>query len=183
MEQENPSNLPQIILYNANALHLHSENLLRRHIEKMYFFARTRNYFPFGTGKNVLLYRESSPQSFNGSYTGNFYSRYIQSKTCLPYYSTYLFENQSLSLIDNKNLKYNFTHHKLTFRQRIEREMMFERFGIPMLAIHDITSSLPCEEFNHIGFPDCTHYCMPGMPDVWNQLLYNFVLNSPLIKS
>jgi len=24
---------------------------------------------------------------------------------------------------------------------------------------------------------DCSHWCLPGVPDVWNQILYNFILS------
>lgn len=24
---------------------------------------------------------------------------------------------------------------------------------------------------------DCSHWCLPGLPDTWNQLLYNALLN------
>ena len=23
---------------------------------------------------------------------------------------------------------------------------------------------------------DCSHWCLPGVPDVWNQILYNYIL-------
>ncbi len=29
------------------------------------------------------------------------------------------------------------------------------------------------------GYPDCTHYCLPGVPDVWTQLLLDLVVQSP----
>ena len=28
---------------------------------------------------------------------------------------------------------------------------------------------------------DCTHFCLPGVPDVWSYMLYNFVRHSPLM--
>ena len=28
------------------------------------------------------------------------------------------------------------------------------------------------------NFADCTHWCLPGVPDVWNELLYAYILQS-----
>ncbi|XP_047312886.1 protein trichome birefringence-like 34 [Impatiens glandulifera] len=33
----------------------------------------------------------------------------------------------------------------------------------------------PEELANPIRFADCTHWCLPGVPDVWNQLLYAYL--------
>ena len=29
--------------------------------------------------------------------------------------------------------------------------------------------------FGGSKFPDCSHWCLPGLPDVWNQLLYTYL--------
>lgn len=28
------------------------------------------------------------------------------------------------------------------------------------------------------GFQDCSHWCLPGVPDFWNELLYAFLVKS-----
>ncbi|CAD6269592.1 unnamed protein product [Miscanthus lutarioriparius] len=28
-------------------------------------------------------------------------------------------------------------------------------------------------------FADCIHWCLPGVPDVWNQILYTRILSKP----
>jgi hypothetical protein len=53
---------------------------------------------------------------------------------------------------------------------------------IPLLRIFDISVSLPCDGLGHIGFPDCSHYCLPGIPDVWTNLLHAFVRQSPFFQ-
>lgn len=30
---------------------------------------------------------------------------------------------------------------------------------------------------NPSGDSDCTHWCLPGVPDVWNELLYAFIVS------
>ncbi|XP_009407323.2 protein trichome birefringence-like 34 [Musa acuminata AAA Group] len=30
---------------------------------------------------------------------------------------------------------------------------------------------------NPSGYSDCTHWCLPGVPDVWNELLYAFIVS------
>lgn len=28
------------------------------------------------------------------------------------------------------------------------------------------------------SYSDCVHWCLPGVPDVWNQILYTYIINS-----
>ncbi|PIN04220.1 hypothetical protein CDL12_23237 [Handroanthus impetiginosus] len=30
---------------------------------------------------------------------------------------------------------------------------------------------------NPLGYADCIHWCLPGIPDVWNELLYAYIFN------
>lgn len=29
---------------------------------------------------------------------------------------------------------------------------------------------------NPLSYMDCTHWCLPGVPDVWNQMLYAYLI-------
>ena len=29
---------------------------------------------------------------------------------------------------------------------------------------------------NPIGYADCCHWCLPGVPDTWNEILYAFLV-------
>jgi hypothetical protein len=51
-----------------------------------------------------------------------------------------------------------------------------------LLRVHDLTLALPCAGLGTIGYPDCTHYCLPGVPDAWTQLLHAFVTNTPFFN-
>ncbi|KAL1549100.1 protein trichome birefringence-like 34 isoform X1 [Salvia divinorum] len=31
---------------------------------------------------------------------------------------------------------------------------------------------------NPSSYSDCTHWCLPGVPDVWNHILYSYIMNS-----
>lgn len=31
---------------------------------------------------------------------------------------------------------------------------------------------------NPLGYSDCIHWCLPGVPDIWNELLYAYIFNS-----
>lgn len=31
---------------------------------------------------------------------------------------------------------------------------------------------------NPKAFADCVHWCLPGVPDVWNIILYHYIINS-----
>lgn len=28
------------------------------------------------------------------------------------------------------------------------------------------------------SYADCIHWCLPGVPDVWNQILYSYIMNT-----
>lgn len=30
---------------------------------------------------------------------------------------------------------------------------------------------------NPTSYSDCSHWCLPGVPDVWNQILYSYIMN------
>lgn len=30
---------------------------------------------------------------------------------------------------------------------------------------------------NPMSYADCIHWCLPGVPDVWNQILYGYIMN------
>jgi len=66
-------------------------------------------------------------------------------------------------------------------RQTIERAVL-RAAGVPLLRVHDLTLAVPCAGLGTIGYPDCTHYCLPGVPDAWTQLLHAFVTNTPFFN-
>lgn len=35
----------------------------------------------------------------------------------------------------------------------------------------------PDQLANPSSYADCTHWCLPGVPDVWNQFLYTYLLH------
>ena len=63
-------------------------------------------------------------------------------------------------------------------RQAVERAVL-RAAGVPLLRVFDLSVSLPCRGLGTIGYPDCTHYCLPGVPDAWTALLYAFVTHTP----
>ncbi|XP_078435314.1 protein trichome birefringence-like 28 isoform X1 [Wolffia australiana] len=37
----------------------------------------------------------------------------------------------------------------------------------------------PGQKADPMNYADCIHWCLPGLPDVWNELLYNLILHPP----
>lgn len=35
----------------------------------------------------------------------------------------------------------------------------------------------PIDEANPSSYSDCTHWCLPGVPDVWNEILYAYIIS------
>lgn len=33
------------------------------------------------------------------------------------------------------------------------------------------------QKINPLSYADCIHWCLPGVPDVWNELLYAYIFN------
>lgn len=39
------------------------------------------------------------------------------------------------------------------------------------------------EKSNPVSYADCTHWCLPGVPDVWNELLYAHIFQNQMSES
>ena len=61
------------------------------------------------------------------------------------------------------------------------RCIVFDEGGIPLLGVFNMSATVPCENLGFLGHGDCSHTCMPGPRDAWTEMLYNFVMHSPLI--
>lgn len=53
---------------------------------------------------------------------------------------------------------------------------------VPITVLH-ITSMSALRSDAHVGnwsdspfTPDCSHWCLPGVPDVWNEIILSFLL-------
>jgi hypothetical protein len=173
---------PELLIWNAGGLHSKSESAHLEKLHRLLYYARTRQYYPFhmntnATGldvptspetpiKHLLLYRETTPQSFVGSLSGIYEQRNESISEC----------QDILSILKTNEVSDAY----LTYRQILEREFT-EKKGIPFLPVHDLT--LLRGPSQYLGFPDCSHFCDPGTPTLWNRMLYQFVTTSPLIKS
>jgi hypothetical protein len=57
-----------------------------------------------------------------------------------------------------------------------------KKMRIPVTILH-VTSMSAFRSDGHVGrwsdnpsVPDCSHWCLPGVPETWNQLLFSFLL-------
>ena len=129
----------------------------------------------------LVVYRETSGQSFPGSYNGDYDNRdptWIVRSTqrCLP-----RFEPINVTIKGNTSVTRSWSHMD-TWRQRMEKEIILHEYKIPFLSIYETQFNLPCNGTGH--FPsECTHFYLPGVPDAWVAMLYNFVLHSPLVEA
>lgn len=55
--------------------------------------------------------------------------------------------------------------------------------SVPVKLLH-VTQMGASRSDAHVGswsdnpsVPDCSHWCLPGLPDVWNELLFSFLLS------
>ncbi|XP_047341450.1 protein trichome berefringence-like 7 [Impatiens glandulifera] len=60
---------------------------------------------------------------------------------------------------------------------------------IPVIAIH-VTPMSAFRSDAHVGtwsdnpmVPDCSHWCLPGVPDTWNEILFAYILKPDKMKS
>jgi len=54
---------------------------------------------------------------------------------------------------------------------------------VPITVLH-ITSMSALRSDAHVGkwngnpsIPDCSHWCLPGVPDMWNEILLSYLLS------
>ncbi|KAJ6987327.1 hypothetical protein NC653_020542 [Populus alba x Populus x berolinensis] len=40
----------------------------------------------------------------------------------------------------------------------------------------------PEEKSDPLKYADCLHWCLPGLPDTWNELLYTYIISRPAVK-
>jgi hypothetical protein len=69
------------------------------------------------------------------------------------------------------------TPHGAAEMQRMQRwnpasNAVVEAHGVPVLRVWDSTQQA---HGMHVGFGDCTHFCSPGIPNHWADLLYNML--------
>lgn len=67
------------------------------------------------------------------------------------------------------------------WKQRMEREIIFNEAKLPFLSIYDMSATAPCPDIGFRGNGDCRHTCLPGPRDTWTEMIYNFVMFSPLM--
>ena len=110
----------------------------------------------------ILVYREHIAQHFKGNKDGSFARMEHVRQSSTPVLSV-----PCRARIDDRQLQ---------ARVKIERRVLAQA-NIPLLPVYDASSDVGCA---HIGAQakgtaDCTHYCQPGVPDYWAQLLSNLV--------
>lgn len=163
---------PDILIWNVAGLHSHTEIDHYTKLLRFIYYIKKHYYYPFNITSNIerlVIYRETTPQAFAGSITGDYNEREQNIQYCeSPYY------NQNYSFYDRNN----FTTY-LTYRQKLERSLLYPK-NIPVLNVHDITLIRGAEQY--VGFPDCSHFCNSGTPQIWNQILFDYLLNSSLIS-
>jgi hypothetical protein len=177
-----PLQPPDILLWNVAGLHSHSHDSHLQKLHRVLFYSKQELFYPFNNShplQRILIYRETTPQAFNGSTLTGDYDERSESNDVRECRDFLEISGNDLSGGDEENSEERYEKY-LTYRQRYEREI-FRRRGIPLLSIHDLTLVRGVSQY--VGYPDCSHFCEPGTPLVWNLLLYRFVMTSPLITA
>lgn len=129
----------------------------------------------------LIVYRETSGQSFPGSLNGDFDNRdpswiAYSTQRCKAQY-----EPINITAKGSETSTRSWSHLE-TWRQHMEKEIILHEHHMPYLNIYETQFSIPCEGGGHF-VNECTHYHLPGVPDAWIIMLYNFVIHSPLVAS
>lgn len=76
---------------------------------------------------------------------------------------------------------------KSIFSEMIKQ--VVKNMTIPV-SILDVTSMSAFRSDGHVGLwsdnplvPDCSHWCLPGLPDIWNEILLFFLLSRQQVKT
>ena len=94
--------------------------------------------------KTTLIWRETAPQHFNNP--GGVYSPDVLAEKCIDT------SHDSIEISNQFNLKYN---------------PICQKYEIPVLKIWNMTRSF----FSAHVQGECTHYCQPGVADLWVERL------------
>ena len=96
-------------------------------------------------GKTTLIWKETAPQHFKNP--GGVYSTDALGKNCID------ISHDSVEISNQFNLKYNPICHE---------------YEVPVLEIWNMTRSF----FNAHVQGECTHYCQPGVAELWVERLF-----------
>lgn len=57
-----------------------------------------------------------------------------------------------------------------------------KNMSVPVTVLH-VTHMSAYRSDGHVGtwsdnpsVPDCSHWCLPGVPDMWNEILFSYLL-------
>ncbi|KAK2656156.1 hypothetical protein Ddye_009208 [Dipteronia dyeriana] len=78
-------------------------------------------------------------------------------------------------IIDTKDWDRNIFSHSIL--------EVVKNMTVPITVLH-VTSMSAFRSDAHVGMwsdnpsvPDCSHWCLPGVPDVWNEILFSYLLD------
>ncbi|KAM5559069.1 protein trichome birefringence [Rosa sericea] len=117
------------------------------------------------TGKSMVFFRGYSASHFSGGQWNS--GGQCDSETLPIFNETYLRPYPPKMLVLEKVLK-NMKHH-ITYLN-ITRLTDFRKDGHP--SIYRKQNLSPAERKSPKSFQDCSHWCLPGVPDAWNEVLY-----------
>ena len=112
-----------------------------------------------------VVYREHAAQHFKGRRDGSFQKRVHVNKG-----------NAGSNLPLDVPCQASIDNGPTDSRVRYE-EQVVSRAKIPILLTYEATKATGCAHIGtqSTGIVDCTHFCLPGVPDNWTELLFNFL--------
>ncbi|XP_050379631.1 protein trichome birefringence [Argentina anserina] len=117
------------------------------------------------TAKSMVFFRGYSASHFSGGQWNS--GGQCDSETVPIFNETYLRPYLPKMLVLEKVLK-NMKHH-ITYLN-ITRMTDFRKDGHP--SIYRKQKYSQAEKKSPTSFQDCSHWCLPGVPDTWNEVLY-----------
>lgn len=67
------------------------------------------------------------------------------------------------------------------WEQQAEKHGLASQFHYLNVTHHSRYRADSHVDKNYHGVTDCVHWCLPGVPDTWNWLLYNLITNGKKI--
>ena len=159
---------PDIIIWNERSLHSPSPHKFRAEITKV--LERLAEITRDRSSPLLTLYRESAPQHFP--------ERFPNNDSGLGSGDHKMYENdggllQKTCCADSVAVDIEVG----SWRRAVELELILAA-GLPMLRLYSASASYLSGRLSHPGLPDCSHWCMPGVPDHWTRLLFNALMHS-----
>ncbi|XP_020553729.1 protein trichome birefringence-like 34 [Sesamum indicum] len=124
--------------------------------------------------KTKLFFMSVSPYIFRGDASRHCYNRsepvFQEGYWSVANKSQMSIAESTIKKLERRGVKVEYLRiTQMSEQRRDAHPSIYRKFYAPITE----------ENRKHpMSYSDCLHWCLPGVPDVWNQILYAYIINS-----